>query len=617
MMTSSIKMRCRLFGIGTLLILCGLFSQPTFAQCDFIQNITGIVQGTPPVGNAANPLLYTHTYVLVDNQGNIFATSSTPDFMGVDAGFYNLYAVNYENTEAAAVLPLLAIGQPWYNVTVYGNNDVDNCLDYTLPYGSGCPIVVCDQMTICEIDTLNTQALNFNTTDHTQTYCLVCNDIVVDMDPTGVFPLQDYAVVSAGANCQLFGLNYNNNDGNPISIGSVWTTTTDAQCTNTCIDFIGMNLILTPITQPSGSGISTTVDWWDTSDGCSGAQVPVNGGNDFLEVVNNWCVPSYNPGPINARPNDEGDDLQALMSARTSHGRFACAGTMDLTQNTIFYTVECASGGPSTLEVLVSNAGPGITMIEAALYGPVNALCPSFSGGTFVDCNDAGVGSTSGAPMGDITLTTNGNPGEVYIVIVDTEGTEQFTISSVSTLLATKIISFDGHKQDDDNLLTWSVADEKNVEHYVLEYSNNAMDFSPLTQVTAVNSGSAVQNYSYTHLHPGNGVKYYRLKTVNNNGAIEYSNTIVLSRGDENLGGVAVYPNPTKGSFFVEFEMDIKSEMFYDIKDVIGQSIRKGKVETTVGLNKIELSLEDFPAASYIVELTINGQRAQRKLIKQ
>lgn len=616
MMTSYIKMRCRLFGIGTLLILCGLFSQPTFAQCDFIEDITGIVQGTPPVGNAANPALYTHVYVLVDNQGNIFRTGSTPDFLAVPAGFYNLYAVNYENTEAAAVLPLLAIGQPWFNVTVYGNNDVDNCLDYTLPYGSGCPIVVCNEMTICEIDVLNTTALNFNTTDHTQTYCLVCNDIVIAMDATGVFPLQNYAAVAPGANCQLFGLNYNTNDGNPISIGSVWTTTTDAECTSACLDFIGMNLILTPITQPSGNGISTTADWWSLP--CLGAQPPVNGGNDFLEVVNNWCVPSYNPGPINARPTDQdNDDLQSLMSERTSHGRFACAGTMDLTQNTIFYTVECATGGPSILEVLVSNAGPGITMIEAALYGPVNAACPGFSGGTFVDCNDAGVGSTSGTPMGDITLTTNGNPGEVYIVIVDTEGTEQFTISSTHILLTTKIISFEGHKSDDDNILTWSVADEKNVAHYVLERSDNAMDFTPLTQVTAINGGNPVQNYTYTHLLPGMGSKYYRLKTVNNNGLVEYSNTVVLSRGDDNWGGVAIYPNPTKGTFFVEFDANFQTEMSYDIKDIIGQSVRKGTAKAVVGLNKIELSLEDFPAASYVVELTMNGQRVQRKLIKQ
>jgi len=617
-MTSYIKMRCRLFGIGTLLILCGLFSQPTFAQCDFINDITGITLGTLPVGDAADPLLYTQTYVLVDNQGNVFATSTTPDFLAVPAGFYNMYAINYINTETAAVVPLITVGQPWYAIEAYGNDDATNCLDYTLPYGSGCPIVVCDEMTICEVETLTNPAFNFNTTDHEQSYCLVCDDNVEAIDVGASFALQDYPAAVAGANCQLFGINYDAVGGNPLSIGDSWTTVTGALCTNSCLDFIGMNLDITAISQPSGSGISTTADWWSAP--CLGAQPPVNGGNDFLEVVNNWCVPSYNPGPIAARPTTGGsgmDDLQYLMGGREVFSRVPCVGTMDLTQNTIFYTVECAAGGPSQLDVLVSNPGGAITMIEAALYGPVNAACPTLTGGTFVDCDDAGAGSQSGAPMGNLNLTTNGNPGEVYIVIVDTEGKEQFTISSSIILLSSRLVSFHGQKADDDNVLEWEVQDETDVDHYLLERSSDAINFSSISQVTALSNGALTNNYNYVDELPGVGAKYYRLKTVSTDGSFEYSNTVVLSRGDDNLGGVAVYPNPTEGTFYVEFASKVKTEIDYNIQDIVGQSVIKGTADVELGLNKLELSLEDFPAASYVVSLTMNGQRVQRKLIKQ
>lgn len=615
-MTSYITKHCQLFSIGTLFLLCGLFSQPATAQCDFINNITGIVQGTPPTGNAANPLLYTHVYVLVDNHGNIFATSPTPDFLAVPAGFYNLYAVNYDNNESAAVAPLLVVGQPWFNVEVYGNDDVNNCLDYSLPYGSGCPIVVCEEMTICEIDTLNTLALNYNTTGHTQTYCLVCNDLVVAMETNGIFPLQDYSAAVAGANCQLFGLNFNTNDGNPLSVGGTWTTTTDAECSNACIDFVGMNLNITPITQPSGNGISTTVDWWNTS-GCIGAQSATNGGGTFSEIVNNICVPSYNPGPINARPNAIGDDLQQYAAARSVYGRFPCSGGMDLTQQPIFYTVECAPTGPSILNVLVSGAGAGITGVQAALYGPVNAACPTFTGGSFVDCNDVGTNATSGLPLGDLTLTTTGNPGEVYLVIVDTEGADLFTISSSIILLNTKLVSFSGVKNDVDNLLTWEVQDEKQVDRYVLERSTNGIDFAVLSETVALNNGNSLTNYSYTDVLPGIGSRYYRLKSLTQDGSFEYSNTVVLSRGDDNLGGVAIYPNPTKGTFFVEFDADAEAELTYEIQDIVGQTIKEGTLRTVLGLNKIELDLEDIPTATYVVALTMNDQRIQRKLIKQ
>ena len=614
-MTSYITKHCQGFGIGTLFLLCGLFSQPATAQCDFINNITGIVQGALPVGDAVDPSLYTQVYVLVNNQGNIFATSASPDFFGVPAGFYNLYALNYDNTATVTVLPLLAIGQAWFNLEVYGNDDVNNCLDYTLPYGSGCPIVVCEEMTICETDTLNTLALNFNSIDHSQVYCLVCNDLVVDMGAVGLFPLQDYTEVAAGAACQLFGLNFNSNDGNPITIGANWSMTTDAECANSCIDFVGMSLDITPITQPSGNGISTTVDWWGAA-GCVGAQNPINSGNAFLEVVNNTCVPSYNPSPMNARPTT-GDDLQQYAAARNAYGRFACSGGMDLTEQPIFYTVECAASGPSILNVLISNPGAGITGMQAALYGPVNIPCPTFTGGSFVDCNDVGSNAVSGLPLGSVSLTTTGNPGEIYLVIVDTEGADQFTISSSIILLNTKLVAFNGFKEGENNLLTWSVQDEKQVDRYILERSSNGIDFETLSEVRALNNGNPTMNYNYRDLLPGIGSKYYRLKSFAMDGSFEYSNVVVLSREEDGFGGIAIYPNPTKGTFYVEFDADLATELTYEIQDIIGQTIRVGRLETDLGLNKLELNLEDFPTATYVVALTLNGQRVQRKLIKQ
>ena len=197
---------------NSLCFLAFILGVQAFAQCDFVTNITGITQTVLPVGDAADPLLYTQTYVLVDNQGLIYATSSTPDFVSVDAGFYNLYAVNYDVNETSSVLPLLAVGQAWFDVVMYGDNN-SNCLDYSLPYGSGCPIVVCEEMSICEFDTLNTSALGYNTIDHEQRYCLVCNDIVLAIQTNSSFPFQDYPAATAGAYCQLFGLNYNTSSG--------------------------------------------------------------------------------------------------------------------------------------------------------------------------------------------------------------------------------------------------------------------------------------------------------------------------------------------------------------------------------------------------------------------
>ena len=220
-------------------------------------------------------------------------------------------------------------------------------------------------------------------------------------------------------------------------------------------------------------------------------------------------------------------------------------------------------------------------------------------------------------PLGNITLTTTGNPGDVYLVIVDTEGSDQFTISSSVILLNTKLVTFDGAKNGENNNLTWEVQEEKQVDRYVLERSENGVDFTTLSETTALNNGNPTMFYNYTDLLPGIGSKYYRLKSLAMNGGFEYSNVVVLSRGDDRWGGVAIYPNPTKGTFYIEFDAGIKTMLTYKIQDIVGQTVKEGVLETDLGLNKIELDLEDFPAATYVVALTLNGQRIQRKLIKQ
>ena len=609
----------QLFRIGTMILLCNWFSQSTFAQCDFVNDITGLTQATPPTGNAADPTLYTHTYVLVDNLGNIVATNTTPDFAGLSAGLYQIYAVNYDNNEVATILPLLTAGQPWVNVEAAGDDDATFCLDYTTPYSS-CPITVCEEMTVCEFETVTLSANGFQATDHSETYCLVCGDNVEAIDAGGSFDLEAIAAATGGANCQIFAINYNDVSGVPVTVGSTWSTEANTLCTSgsACWDYIGMNLDITPLTQASTNGVSTPVDWTDVSDGCAGAQQAVNAGGSFTTTVNNWCTPDFG-SPINARP-DEQDDLITLMGADASIiGRVPCVGTMDLTQNPIFYTVECVTTGPSQLDVSVTNPGGAITMIEAALYGPVDPGCPTFTGGTFIDCDDSGAGSQSGDPLGNLALTTNANPGEVFLVIVDTEGREQFTIESTVTLLGSTLVEFTGRKEGDVNILEWETAKEENTSHFDIERSVDGVNFEPyLTEIVAAGNSSTPINYDAVDEFPGVGTKYYRLKTIDTDGSYEYSNIVALARDeDPQIAGVHLFPNPNNGTFFVEFIAPNDGTVEYTIHDVIGQQIMSGQHSGMTGFNRFEINLGDVPEACYMVTLSLDGYRVNRRVIKQ
>jgi hypothetical protein len=608
-----------LFTLGIILSQSFGFTNPLHAQCDFVNDISGIALSTAPTGAAADPTQYTQVYVLANDQNNIVATSATPVFLSLDAGNYYVYAVNYNNSEAAAVNAVLLVGQPWSGVTAYGDN-VANCLDYTAQPYQNCLVTVCEEQEVCEFFTMSLPASGFNGgAGYTQAYALVVGGTIEAVQASATFDLNAYPSVVAGASAQIFAINYRTADGAPVAAGENWNATTADICTSPCYDFIGMNLDLIPVSLASGNGISTTVDWWDISDACAGAQPASNGGAPVNATLNNWCVPSYNPGAIQARPLDQ-DDLQQYMSAQSLGmiARVPCVGAMDLTQNTVFYTVECAPGGPSDLTVEVHSPGGAITRIEAALYGPVNPLCPVITGGSFLDCEDAGAGSLSGMPINTpLELNAaNVQPGQVYLVIIDTEGREQFQVTINSVLLAAKLVDFRGTKESSHNVLNWEINQDNETQRFELERSLNGVDFNRIATLDPLRNGRTHNFYNYTDEYPGFGTKYYRLSIHSTDGTQEYSRIVALDRQPQaGASQVNVFPNPNNGNFTVEFNTTQNATVKYEIKDLLGRTIHFGQRATTQGINRFDLNISDAPTATYIITLDIEGNKTHRRIV--
>ena len=97
-------------------------------------------------------------------------------------------------------------------------------------------------------------------------------------------------------------------------------------------------------------------------------------------------------------------------------------------------------------------------------------------------------------------------------------------------LLPVRLISFTSLKKDHSVEITWTTTDEKDINHYELERSATTNNFQPIKSVTSRNQ-SQQTTYSVTDKSPLNGVAYYRLKTIEDNGKIAYSKIISVKPG--------------------------------------------------------------------------------------
>ena len=98
--------------------------------------------------------------------------------------------------------------------------------------------------------------------------------------------------------------------------------------------------------------------------------------------------------------------------------------------------------------------------------------------------------------------------------------------------LPVELVTFKGEKRNRENVLFWETASETNNRGFEVEISNDGSHFEKMAFVKGRGTTSELQNYNFTHTLNAkqNGVLYYRLKQLDNDGKFEYSKIIEIGR---------------------------------------------------------------------------------------
>jgi hypothetical protein len=114
--------------------------------------------------------------------------------------------------------------------------------------------------------------------------------------------------------------------------------------------------------------------------------------------------------------------------------------------------------------------------------------------------------------------------------------------------LPVTLVSFTATEQNGVVTLLWKTENEINFSHYEVERSSNVNAFSEVLSKVARNQGSE-SLYSGTDLPNATGVFYYRLKMVDKDGKIAYSN--IVSVKIKSTLSITLSPNPVRDRMIV------------------------------------------------------------------
>lgn len=186
--------------------------------------------------------------------------------------------------------------------------------------------------------------------------------------------------------------------------------------------------------------------------------------------------------------------------------------------------------------------------------------------------------------------------------------------------LPVRLLSFTGQLAGITAMLQWSTAQEQNTSHFDVEFSTDGLNFSKVGNSVIARGNSSVRtdyNFADNLSRVTVSKVYYRLKVVDRNGIVEYTNIIVIRLGDVKI--TSIYPNPFSDVIRLETDNKVREMARVNLYDVTGKVVMSKKQIVEVGGNLITISgLQKLPQGSYTIELsTDSGVKIAQKLIKQ
>jgi hypothetical protein len=121
-------------------------------------------------------------------------------------------------------------------------------------------------------------------------------------------------------------------------------------------------------------------------------------------------------------------------------------------------------------------------------------------------------------------------------------------------------------------LVEWQMAMEENVARYVIERSDNGINYLSIGKIELTGNSSGPVNYSWKDVDLVSGNIYYRIKIVDRSGAIKYSPVAFINI--KSKAGITISPTLVSNNYInIQFNKVDKGIYFIDLLNNMGQKI--------------------------------------------
>lgn len=183
-----------------------------------------------------------------------------------------------------------------------------------------------------------------------------------------------------------------------------------------------------------------------------------------------------------------------------------------------------------------------------------------------------------------------------------------------NTILPIELMSFTAACNGRYVNLEWTTATERNNDYFIVERSDDAINFTEIARVAGAGNSIEQLDYNYTDYSAAGGDNYYRLVQVDYDGTRTASEIVVANCSEaEGEPDVQVFPNPFHNDLTIHMENFGGTIVSIEVYDMLGRIVMQKTIGVDGSSEETMLQLDNLSNGTYNVristkELVINKQ---------
>lgn len=338
-----------------------------------------------------------------------------------------------------------------------------------------------------------------------------------------------------------------------------------------------------------------------------------------------WPSSTQAPG-VQMSTISRGPGVTAIANADRFNSRdWTTAATLNL-NDYIEFTITPNAGYSVSLSQIVlqhqrSSTGPKSFVVRTSLDGFAADATNT------VNIPDVNTNQTSTFNFPSVIVTTTPIVIRIYAWNAETAaGTwgpgesgdgNDLQVIGMLNILPVKFMNVRGVLRDGKTEISWSNATESDIQYYAVEHSSNSQSFIEILRADPIKNNGSNADYKRFDLQP-KAINFYRIKAVETNGRIIYSNIIRIEI-NKSANPMSVYPNPAIKGSQINVQLNGLATGNYVVRvfNAGAQLISEQKINFPGNSLTQTMGLNNWQKGVYIIEITGAGTKTKQQFLIQ